>query len=73
MSTDRVVVYQAPDGWRWHYQASNGRILADSGQAYSRKVDAIRGARRVTHCALVDPSHPDVGSRDWVLPLVVTS
>ena len=71
-TTDRVVAYRAPDGWRWQYRAAgNHRVLADGGQAYSRKADAIAGAKRVTHCALVDPGHPDVG-RAWVLPLVVT-
>lgn len=44
---DTITLYRAPDGWRWHYTASNGRILADSGQGYSRRVDAVRGAGRV--------------------------
>ena len=44
---DTITLYRAPDGWRWRYTASNGRILADSGQGYSRRVDAVRGACRV--------------------------
>ena len=44
---DTIALYRAPDGWRWRYTASNGRILADSGQGYSRRVDAVRGACRV--------------------------
>ena len=45
---DTITLYRAPDGWRWRYTASNGRVLADSGQGYSRRVDAVRGACRVT-------------------------
>ena len=44
---DTITLYRAPDGWRWRYTASNGRILADSGQGYSRRADAVRGACRV--------------------------
>ena len=44
---DTITLYRAPDGWRWRYQVSNGRVLADSGQGYSRRVDAVRGAFRV--------------------------
>lgn len=44
---DTITLYRAPDGWRWRYTARNGRILADSGQGYSRRVDAVRGAGRV--------------------------
>lgn len=34
--------------WRWRYVAHNGHVLADSGQSYSRRIDAIAAARRVT-------------------------
>ena len=44
---DTITLYRAPDGWRWRYTASNGRVLADSGQGYSRRVDAVRAACRV--------------------------
>ena len=44
---DTITLYRAPDGWRWRYTASNGRVLADSGQGYSRRVDAVGGACRV--------------------------
>lgn len=44
---DTITLYRAPDGWRWRYTANNGRVLADSGQGYSRRVDAVRGACRV--------------------------
>ena len=44
---DTITLYRAPDGWRWRYTTHTGRILADSGQGYSRRVDAVRGACRV--------------------------
>lgn len=44
---DTITLYRAPDGWRWRYTARNGRVLADSGQGYSRRAYAVRGACRV--------------------------
>lgn len=41
MKTYTITVYEARDGWRWHMKAANGRIVADSGEAYSTE----RGAR----------------------------
>lgn len=46
--TDTVTLYRADDGWRWRYEAS-GRCLADSGQGYSRRIDAVKGACRVVN------------------------
>lgn len=40
----RFVVYQAPDGWRWRLVAGNGEVVA-SGEAYTRKADAVRACR----------------------------
>ena len=43
----RFVVYQAADGWRWRLVASNGRIIAESGEAYTRARSALRAVRTV--------------------------
>lgn len=41
--------YQDKAGqWRWRVKHSNGRILADSGEGYSRKSDAQKGFARLT-------------------------
>jgi uncharacterized protein YegP (UPF0339 family) len=32
--------------WRWRVRAANGRVLADSGEGYKRRSDAVRGVRR---------------------------
>jgi uncharacterized protein YegP (UPF0339 family) len=44
---DHFELYRGPDGWRWRAWAANGRILANGGQGYSRRADALRGLRRV--------------------------
>lgn len=36
--------------WRWRLKAGNGRILADSGESYSRKRDVYRALSRVGKC-----------------------
>jgi len=33
--------------WRWRLRASNGRILADSGEGYRRRASARHAAARV--------------------------
>ena len=33
--------------WRWNVTAANGQILADSGEGYTRKIDAVRAASAV--------------------------
>lgn len=43
---DRVGIYPAADGFRWHRLAPNGRIVAESGEAYSRRPDALYAAVR---------------------------
>lgn len=48
MKNDVVVIYPAADGYRWRYVAQNGQVLADGGQGYSRRGDAVAGAQRVT-------------------------
>ena len=33
----------ADNRWRWRILARNGKVLADSGQSYSRRIDCHRG------------------------------
>lgn len=42
MKEPRIHAYKAKDGWRWHLRAANGRILADSGEAYSSQRACLR-------------------------------
>jgi uncharacterized protein YegP (UPF0339 family) len=52
MSTDRIEVYQdRAGGWRWRRVAPNGRYIATSGEAYTRKWSAKRAARRAAKAA----------------------
>jgi uncharacterized protein YegP (UPF0339 family) len=41
----RITVYNAKDGWRWRMQAPNNRIVAESGEAYTRRASAVRAAK----------------------------
>lgn len=46
---DYLDIYESVQGWRWRHCAGNHRILA-SGEAYTRRRDAVRGAvRAVPH------------------------
>jgi len=48
MSDDRTEVYcDAAGEWRWRRVAPNGEIIADSGEGYTRKFDALQAADRV--------------------------
>jgi len=38
-------IYEAKDGWRWRLIASNGHIVADSGEPYHSKWNAKRAVR----------------------------
>ncbi len=41
--TIHAEVYEGKDGWRWRIVAANGRILADSGEAYEHLEDCKHG------------------------------
>lgn len=37
-------VYRDSQGyWRWRLKATNGRIIADSGEGYANKADCLAG------------------------------
>lgn len=42
MKKPTFVPYLAKDGYRWRLLARNGRIIAESGEAYTRKRDVYR-------------------------------
>ena len=43
-----ITLYQAADGWRWRMKARNGRIVADSGEAYASRANCLSAARRLS-------------------------
>ena len=48
---DRIEIYRSRGilkRWRWRYVAANGNVMADSGQGYVDKRDALAGALAVT-------------------------
>ena len=44
---DKVTVYEAKDGWRWHRQSENGEIVSESGEDYENKGWAVHIATEV--------------------------
>lgn len=42
-----VHVYKSKNGWRWRVVASNGNVLANSGQGYSRRFDCVKALETV--------------------------
>ena len=54
MKTPRFKCYRDEAGaWRWRLLSANNRILADSGEGYSRQRDARRAIRIVRAASLV--------------------
>lgn len=53
-----VVIYEAADGWRWRMVAANGAIVAESGEAYTRREDAKRALVTVVE---MFADHPEEG------------
>jgi uncharacterized protein YegP (UPF0339 family) len=47
MNRPRVQIWKARDGWRWRLLAGNGRLIAESGEGYTRRRDAVRAVRTV--------------------------
>lgn len=48
MKVYTITVYRAADGWRWRMKAANGRVVADSGEAYTSR----RGAERAAYALI---------------------
>ncbi len=46
LTTTTFCIYRARDGWRWRAVRANGRIVADGGEAYTRKAGARRAVWR---------------------------
>lgn len=59
MKKPTFIPYRAKDGWRWRLLARNGRIIAESGEAYTRKRDALRALDTV-YLAIFDAYMQDV-------------
>lgn len=52
MKRPRFTVYQARDGYRWRLLAANNRLIAESGEAYTREWDAWRATETVEEAVL---------------------
>lgn len=47
-----VEVYKSKNGYRWRAKSRNGQVIGQ-GEAYTRRSDAVRGARRAHPGAFV--------------------
>lgn len=45
MKSDRIEIVVGRKGWRWRVRAGNGEIIS-TGESYTRRRDAVRGAKR---------------------------
>lgn len=48
----KLTVYLAADGWRWRLRAKNGKTVADSGEAYARKRNAVKAAQALANAVI---------------------
>lgn len=48
LRTGRLVVWYAKDGWRWRLWAPNGKLTAESGEAYNRRFDCVEAAKALS-------------------------
>lgn len=51
-STAFVIFRDKKKQWRWHLLAGNGKIVADSSEAYTRKHEVMKAVARVKVCAI---------------------
>ena len=51
--------------WRWRLISANSKIIADSGQGYTNKADAVHGAKLVAAEA-TDAGIWDSTTSQWV-------
>lgn len=52
-------VYKAKDGFRWRLKSGNGRIVAESGEAYKTRAAATAGWSKVRREAFRTIVHQD--------------
>lgn len=53
-------IYKGRDGWRFRIKSRNGQVIA-TGESYTRRSDAIRGALRAHPQAVVKPGVMSLG------------
>ena len=52
MMVVKVKFYKAKDGWRWRGRTPNGRLVMESGEAYTRRYDAKKAAYALSRMTL---------------------
>lgn len=46
-----AIYFDKSNGWRWRLTAANGKIVADSGEAYTQRYDARKAALKLAQTA----------------------
>jgi hypothetical protein len=52
-----VTIYKAKDGWRWHARDTNGKLVAESGEAYERQGACLSAASQLFPHARIRVQH----------------
>lgn len=66
---DTLELYREPSGdYRWRYIASNGHILADSGEGYRRRRAALKGAARAAGISEAGSDAPIIPGNEYARP-----
>jgi uncharacterized protein YegP (UPF0339 family) len=55
--TPKFEIWEARDGWRWRFLAKNGKLIAESGEAYSSRSGAVRARNRFELLVLLQSEH----------------
>ena len=53
----RIEVYEARDGYRWRLLSRNGLIIAEGGEAYSRKPSARAISMKIHNATMESFKH----------------
>lgn len=43
----KIEIYEATDGFRWRLKARNGKVLADSGESYKKRLAVCKAVDRI--------------------------
>ncbi len=61
----KFIIYKAKDGWRWRLKASNNKIVAESGEAYTRAYSARKAIHRLQDLSVAVGSLFIIKIEEW--------
>lgn len=51
----RFELYKSRNGWRFRLRARNGKIVANAGESYKRRIDCMKAVALVMETTLATP------------------